>query len=235
MTLTLEKFPNIKKKKKICLVDVSNEVIEEIKANTDCEIEILTHLLDSKVTEKKLFIERMKDVENILKKYQEAKLVITTRLHVALPCVALGTPVVVLHKEIFDEDRLGTFFTFFTNYVEEDFLKMDIKQILDKPKKNLQMGEIREIKDSSIKDLKSIKKNLNKKCKMFIKKCEKGDFDTEKLPPIEEYRKYAKRLGWYKEIYEKQRVIVEEIEQKRVEEWNLYHKNLDELYKKIQN
>lgn len=212
MTLTLEKFPNTKKEKKICLVDVSNEVIEKVKANTDCKIEILTHLLEPTVTEKKEFNERMQNVENILKKYQESKLVITTRLHVALPCIALGTPVIVIHKKFFDEDRLGTFFNYFLNFVDEEFLNMDIKHILDKPKNN---G----------KEYLKTKKELIKRCKNFIKKCEKEKLDEEKLPPIEEYMKYAQRLGWYKDIYEKQRLIVEKIERKRVEEWNLYHKN----------
>ena len=45
------------------------------------------------------------------------------------------------------------------------------------------------------------------------------------------YKKYANRLSWYKEIYEKERLIVEKIEQKRVQEFNLYHKNLDQMHK----
>ena len=214
MTLTIEKFCNIKKKKKICLVDVSNEIISKVKENTNYEIEVLSHLLNSRDTEKKCINERMNDVEKLLKKYQESKLVITTRLHAALPCVALGTPVIVLHKKVFDEDRLGSFFNLFSNYIDEKFLEMDIKQILDKPKKNS-------------KDFLKIKKEIKKKCKDFIKKCEKDELNIEKLPEIENYKKYTKKLSWYKDIYEKERLIVEKIEQKRVEEYNLYHKNLE--------
>ena len=114
MTLTLEKFCKIKKKKKICLVDVSNDVISKVKENTNYEIEVLSHTLNPRDAEKKSINERMNDVEKILKKYQESKLVITTRLHVALPSLALGTPVIVLHKKVFDEDRLGTFFYLFS-------------------------------------------------------------------------------------------------------------------------
>ena len=218
MTLTLEKFCKIKKKKKICLVDVSNDVISKVKENTNYEVEVLSHTLNSKETEKKSINERMDAVESILKKYQESRLVITTRLHAALPCLALETPVIVLHKEVFDEDRLGTFFYLFTNYIDEEFLKMDINQILDKPKKNN-------------KEFLKIKKELEKRCKEFIKKCENLKSNTKDLPELEDYKKYVNRLSWYKEIYEKERMIVEKIEQKRVQEFNLYHKNLDELNK----
>ena len=48
LTLTLEKFSKVKKKKKICLVDVSNEVISKVKDNTNLEIEIITHSLNQK-------------------------------------------------------------------------------------------------------------------------------------------------------------------------------------------
>ena len=52
MTLTLEKFCKIKKKKKICLVDVSNDVISKVKQNTNYEIEVISHSLDPSDTEK---------------------------------------------------------------------------------------------------------------------------------------------------------------------------------------
>ena len=218
LTLTIEKFCKVKKKKTICLVDVSDEIISKVKESTNYEIEVLTHSLKQKETEIKNINERMQDVEKILKKYQQAKLVITTRLHCALPCVALGTPVIVLHKEIFDEDRLGSFFSLFQNYIDEDFLKIDIKQILDKPKKNS-------------KDYLKIKKDLNKRCKKFIKYCENTTFNIEDLPDLDEYKSYVEKISWYKEIYEKERLNVEKIEHKRVEEYNLYHKNLEDINK----
>lgn len=220
MTLTLEKFPEIKKKQKICLVDVEAEAIKKIKENAKCEVEVLSHFLNPEETERKSINERMQDVENLLKKYQESKLVITSRLHVALPCVALGTPVIVLHKQFFDEDRLGTFFNLFTNYIYEDFLKMDIKQVLDKPKRNS-------------REYLQIKKNINQRCRQFIKQCEESDLGND-LPEIEDYRGYAEKLNWYKEIYERERLNVEKIEHKRIEEYELYHKNLEELYKRNQ-
>ena len=245
MTLTLEKFPKIKKKQKICMVDVEEKIIQKVKENAKCKVEVLSHCLNPEDTKKKSINQRMTDVENLLKKYQEAKLVITNRLHVALPCVALGTPVIVLHKELFDEDRLGTFFYLFTNYVDDDFFKMDIKAILDKPKRNS-------------REYLQIKKNINRTCKQFIKQCEKGqkynkfnacdednnvsksnskneNLNNDDLPEIEDYKEYAEKLNWYKEIYEKERLNVEKIEHKRIEEYELYHRNLEELNKMNQD
>ena len=224
MTLTLEKFPRIKKRKKISLVDIEEDIIKKVKENTEMDIEVLSHSINQIEAEKMTVEERMNKVENLLKKYQEARLVITNRLHVALPCVALGTPVIVLHKEFFDEDRLGTFFNLFTNYQDTDFLNMDISNIIEKPRANS-------------KEFIKIKRSINKACRNFINQCEdlgKNKKNIEDLPEIEDYQKYVDKLKWYKNIYEKERLIVEKIEHKRIEEYELYHKNLEELYKKIE-
>ena len=158
MTLTIKRFKGIRKKDKICLVDVGEDIIKKVKDNTNSQIEILTHFLDPKQTEKKDLMERMREVEDLLKKYQEARLVITTRLHVALPCVALGTPVILVHKELFDNDRLGTFFNLVTNTLDSYFLDMDIKELLKKPPANS-------------KEYVAMRKDIDKACKNFIKNC----------------------------------------------------------------
>lgn len=216
MTLTLEKFENVEKKNKIYLVDVEENITEKVKQSTNCNIEILSHFLNQEETEKKSIDERMSDVENLLKKYQEAHLVITTRLHVALPCVALGTPVIVLHKEFYDKDRLGIFLEYVDNYIEEDFLNMDIRETLKNPKPN---------SDKYIE----IKYLINKKCKDFIQLCEKSELNNASLPDIEDYRKYAKNIMWYKDIYEKERLALENLEHKRVKEFKIYHAELENL------
>src|SRR5690606_16492447 len=41
--------------------------------------------------------EKFEMAENLLKKYAKAKLVITSRIHCALPCLALGTPVIFVN------------------------------------------------------------------------------------------------------------------------------------------
>lgn len=215
MTLTLEKFNNVEKKNKICLVDVSEKVTEKVKEVKNSKIEILSHYLNQEETAKKSFEERMNDVENLLKKYQEAKLVITTRLHVALPCVALGTPVIVVHKDFFDEDRLGSYFKYFKNFTEEDFLNMDILNLTENLKAN---------NDDYLK----LKVFLNSKCREFIKNCQRQNND---LPEVKEYKEYVKKIEWYKEIYERERLVVEKIEKRRINEYNLLHDEIERINK----
>ena len=106
MTLTIEKFEDVKKEDYICLVDLDKNSADLVKQNTNREVKEITHWLDPKETVKKTFEERMNEVEKILKTYQGAHVVFTNRLHVALPCIALGTPVVLIHKEKYEEDRL---------------------------------------------------------------------------------------------------------------------------------
>lgn len=42
-------------------------------------------------------VRRFTEAENVLKKYAEAKFVVTSRIHCALPCLAMGTPVIFLN------------------------------------------------------------------------------------------------------------------------------------------
>jgi hypothetical protein len=49
---------------------------------------------------------KLQRVHWLLKRYAEAKLVITSRLHCALPCLAFGTPVVFLHKNLSTDPRV---------------------------------------------------------------------------------------------------------------------------------
>ena len=190
MTLTLNKFQNVGKKDKICLVDLTEDIIEKVKNNTNSEIEILTHWLNQDEISNKEFNKRMKDVEDLLKKYQESRLVITNRLHVALPCVALGTPVILIHKENYEKDRLETFLTLITDFVDTDFLKMDIQEILRNPKQN---------SDEYLK----IRNSLIQRCEKFINECEKNNFDSKSLPDIDEYYKnYVSKIEWYRKLHE---------------------------------
>lgn len=55
--------------------------------------EYLTHILSDQIKEK----DRFKLADEYLNKYSKAKLVVTSRIHVALPCLAMGTPVIFLN------------------------------------------------------------------------------------------------------------------------------------------
>ena len=190
LTLTINKFDNIKKVDKICLVDLEENIVEKIKESTNSKIEVLTHWLNQEETAQKDFTKRMNDVENLLKKYQESKLVITNRLHVALPCLALGTPVILIHKEVYEKDRLDTFLKFMPNYVDTEFIKMDIKELLKNPSFNNE-------------EFLNIRNNLIKKCVDFINNCEQNELNIDKLPEIDKYYKnYVSKIEWYRKLHE---------------------------------
>lgn len=224
MTLTLQKFENVEKNNKIFLVDASESVIEKVKSeNTEYEIEEITHWAVPEEISKKSIDERLKDVEDLLKKYQGAHLVITNRLHVALPCVALGTPVILVHPEYYDEDRLGTFLKYMDNYTDPEFSSMDIKELLKNPKANNE-------------EYKNIAEPLIERCKEFVKQCEEANLDTTKLPDTKEYYdNYVSKIEWYKGLFEKERLSLERTEHKRVDEYRNWQKEAKNFNDRIEN
>ena len=79
----------------VCLVDLNDKIrakaMEYLK-DTGLEIRVISHNCDYRKSNA-TFEERMAKAEEILTLYQNAKFVITRRLHVTLPCLALETPV----------------------------------------------------------------------------------------------------------------------------------------------
>ena len=73
-------------------------------------------------TRKKSIEQRMNDVENLLKRYKKAKVVFTSLIHCALPCIAMGTPVVFIdagfNNNAAKRDRFGGILDLFPNVVD---------------------------------------------------------------------------------------------------------------------
>lgn len=69
--------------------------------------------------------------EQLLNKYMKAGLVVTSRIHCALPCLAIGTPVIYIHDENQDKNstcRLGGLMDFFNvMYMEAEKFHYDFK------------------------------------------------------------------------------------------------------------
>lgn len=224
MTLTINQFDNIKKQEYICLVDVDEKSAKLVKENTNREIKEITHKLDLEETKKKSFEERMQNVEELLKTYQAAHLVITNRLHVALPCVALGTPVILVHKENFEVDRLGTYLQYVNSYSDKEFEKLEIKEIIEKPKEN------------STKYF-EIRNSLIKQCEDFIEQCEKEEIVLPKseLPHIDEYTEYAKRIKWYQQLNEEIRVKAKNNIYEAEEKYKNYEQEINRINNFFEN
>lgn len=233
MTLTIQPFKNIKKQEYICVVDLDEKSTKIVKENTNRVIKEITHDVDPEEIKKKSFEQRMQDVEKLLKTYQAAHLVLTNRLHVALPCLALGVPVILVHKEHFESDRLGTYLKYVTSFSDKEFEKIDIKEILEKPKNNSN-------------EYKDISNKLENACEKFIEICEQEKIDNNELPEIEEYKKYAEKLKWYQQLHEdirkkakaniyesKEKYMQYEKELKELKEYEQKYKHLADDYDKL--
>lgn len=90
ITLTLKPFANVENHNEIVAVDISKELQGYITQQTGKVPIFRTHKL---VLSEYGMEQRFMLVEEYLKLYQGAKLVVTSRLHAALPAIALGTPV----------------------------------------------------------------------------------------------------------------------------------------------
>jgi len=92
--------------------------------------------------------------DRLLEKYEKAKLVITSRIHVALPCLAFGTPVIFIIKDQKDI-RFNGLTNLFNSYDYSEFISPEcncLKRIRKNPNKYLKF-----------------RKELVNKCINFIK------------------------------------------------------------------
>lgn len=168
LTLTIDKFEDVRKQDYICAVDVSDSVTDKIKSQTNSEVRIITHDIEHGVSANLTFEERMDNVRELLKQYQAAKLVVTTRLHCALPCLALGVPVLLIYHD-YNEDRIGTYLDYLEHCYEADFVSGSYQYDINHPKKN------------STK-FRTIKKTLEERCFKYIEEIKSVKIDTVALP-----------------------------------------------------
>ena len=73
----------------------ADEFIKNLTAYNFTNVTYLTHFFSTKISH----LKRFQIAHSLLKRYANAKLVITTRIHAALPCLALKTPVILVNKK----------------------------------------------------------------------------------------------------------------------------------------
>ena len=173
LTLTLDKFSSVEKGNYIVVNGLSKDEIKYIKSKTKRKIIEFKQDVKKKSFSDETWEERKKRVEDVLKLYQGAYMVITTKLHCSLPCLALETPVLLLYDTSCQEnkDRIGSYLTYL-NYINRNELKK-VNIDFDKPKKN------------KTKYL-ELRKKLIEQCKNFVQ-TSKGKKHSELLPEIEYY------------------------------------------------
>lgn len=210
LTLTLERFEGIEKEDFIYAVGLNEKELARLKKMTKREVRVFKQDYEESVFQDETWEVRKKRVEEILKEYQRAHMVITTKLHCTLPCIALETPVLLLYQDK-HEGRMATFKQY-ANYINRcDFLKTDID--IEHPKKNPNT-------------YKKIRNSLIASCENFIKEVESLKLDIKKLPDIKTYQMMIeskrKRVTMLYDLFEKSNELYKEASAHR--DW--YHERL---------
>ncbi len=99
LTLTIPQFSNVEKTNEVLLVDLDEKSEAIVRKMYPAEnFQGVTHNVNAEEYSALSAEDRLRRVEKLLRRYQGAKCVITSRLHCALPCLALQTPVLLVYK-----------------------------------------------------------------------------------------------------------------------------------------
>lgn len=186
MTLTLQRFENIEKEDFILAVDISDSIYEKLKTITNKRIVRITNNRRREEYSKLDWKTRKRYVEDYLKTIQRADLVITPRLHCALPSLALQTKVLLVDYSL-NNDRTSDFLKLLHTTTEEDFLTGKTRYNVNKPKENK-------------KDYLEIREKLEKECEQFIEKTKNEEKDTKDLPEPKFYKEFVDRNEFQKKL-----------------------------------
>ena len=129
MTLTFDKRESSPVQGKIFIVDLTEKtksaMPDELMAKADHSITHFYYWNEYPVTEKGA-VEFEQEARHILKRYrEEAALVITSKIHVAMPCVAMGIPVVFIHEEADSNERFDVLQGILPLYTPDDIPYID--------------------------------------------------------------------------------------------------------------
>lgn len=169
ITMTLPKMPETKNKGSyICLVDLEKRAENKMKKlleDKDIEVKVITHNRERDITLS--WEEREKQVKELLTLYQNARCVVTKRLHCALPCLAMETPVFII-KEREDDIRFTPYYDFLYRTTVTRFMADDFDYDFMNPPKN---------KDN----YKEYRENIIKAAKEFVAEMEKETRTVDEL------------------------------------------------------
>lgn len=202
LTLTMGKFDIVPSEEKyICLVDISDELRDYIYQNSNYKILEFTHDYRNQTFEEINYKERMKNVEERLKIYQNAVCVITSRYHVALPCLSLEVPVALIPSD-YEPTRYADLAKILTIYSIDDFLYNNVFDINSPPKNSMAYLKI---SDNLKKTVNEFITHYTKNNDDYIEKVEDINLKSylSKLEYLERENSNLKRVLWAKndEIY----------------------------------
>jgi hypothetical protein len=189
MTLTLTKEYGICKSSNnyICLVDVDKEIVEKVKDQAgNTEIKIISHNVDCSYT-KLSWDERIKHVRELLNTYQNAKCVITSRLHCALPCLAIETPVLLIQNSE-NDDRFSNFIDFLHHCTESELLEGSYQYDFNNPLMN------------NNKHL-EMRKFIENRCKEFVDSVSNIEIVDKDIPDLKIFKEiWVDKALWQKQL-----------------------------------
>lgn len=210
LTLTLDPVGPVQKENYICLTDVSEEVERYLRKNYPQTVfRCIGHEAEGMVSPKDNWQKRFENVENLLRTYQNAKAVITTRLHCALPCLALETPVLLLSDEQIPEPgRFDGLATFTHHCTTQELLKGESGFDLAQPPANPS-------------DYLEKRENLLRVVAQFLQKCD-SDQDILKKRFESFNGDWVRRAQWKNEQ-------IVSLQQKAISRWNQTHEEMEHL------
>ena len=129
LSLCTEKRELMETQNKVFLVDTPDSLYDYIPQDLlDCSVQVTqdyTELKDLKPGIESEMYGKKISVEILDRYRREAKLVITSRLHCALPCIAMGIPVIVVRKENLTEHRFGGVNKLLNYYTPDSYSKIN--------------------------------------------------------------------------------------------------------------
>ncbi len=153
----------------VCFVDLKPELekkARELVKGTGLKIKVLSH--DCKYKNSEISMEeRFKIVEERLTVYQNAKFVVTRRLHCSLPCLAMGTPVLCIGN-MRNSDRWYPYCDWVRTASIKEFLDGDFEFDFKNPPANRE--DFRETRDKMVESL-----------NQFVADCDKLTGTTEEI------------------------------------------------------
>lgn len=159
-----------------CVSDAYPAVTEWVRRNCGhVEVREIRHV-DGSVRGIEQWDERIRAVEDLLTTYQNAKFVVTTRLHCALPCLALGTPVLLLTEDSsFDSTRFSGLAALLHTATPQQLLAGEAAFDLISPPANKP-------------DYLALRERLEQECRAFVDAAQAGTIPAPSLPSEEERR-----------------------------------------------
>lgn len=169
ITMTLPQMPERSDKGTyICLVDLEPQVRKKIKKmlkKENIEVKVITHSRPRDL--ERSWEEREAYVIELLTLYQNARCVVTKKLHCSLPCLALGTPVFLI-KGMEDDIRFTPYYDFLHRTTVKKFMSDDYEYDFMNPPANKE-------------DFRPVREKLIAECEAFVAEMEKEERSVEEL------------------------------------------------------